>query len=60
MLSQVNKAGGVELPSEAFPGRFSLVLQRETERSLSTSLKSLFLKLRKQSLHVVSDRALSS
>ena len=24
---QVNTAGGVELPIEAFPGRFSLVLQ---------------------------------
>ena len=31
-LCQVNTAGGVELPIEAFPGRFSLVLQHEAER----------------------------
>ena len=31
-LCQVNTTGGVELPIEAFPGRFSLVLQREAER----------------------------
>lgn len=28
-LCQVNTAGGVELPIEAFPGWFSLVLQNE-------------------------------
>lgn len=31
-LYQVNTAGGVELSIEAFPGRFSLILQHETER----------------------------
>ena len=31
-LCQVNTAGGVEFPIEAFPGRFSLVLQHEVER----------------------------
>ena len=31
-LCQVNTEGGVELPIEAFPGRFSLVLQHEAER----------------------------
>ena len=31
-LCQVNRAGGVEIPIEAFPGRFSLVLQHEAER----------------------------
>ena len=30
-LCRVNTAGGVELPIEAFPGRFSLVLQHEVE-----------------------------
>ena len=30
-LCQVNTASGVEIPIEAFPGRFSLVLQREAE-----------------------------
>ena len=31
-ICQVNTVGGVELPIEAFPGRFSLVLQHEAER----------------------------
>ena len=31
-LCQVNTAGGVKFPIEAFPGRFSLVLQDEVER----------------------------
>ena len=31
-LCQVNAAGGVKLAIEAFPGRFSLVLQHEAER----------------------------
>ena len=31
-LCQVNTAGEAELPIEAFPGRFSLVLQHEAER----------------------------
>ena len=31
-LCQVNTAGGVKLPIEAFPGRFSLVLQHGAER----------------------------
>ena len=31
-LCQINTAGGVELPIEAFPGSFSLVLQHEAER----------------------------
>ena len=28
----MNTAGGIELPIEAFPGRFSLVLKHEVER----------------------------
>ena len=31
-LRQVNTVGAVELRIEAFPGRFSLVLQHEAER----------------------------
>ena len=31
-LCQVNTAGGVELPIEVFPARFSQVLQHEAER----------------------------
>ena len=32
----MNTAGGVELPIEAFPGRFLLVLQYKTQRCLVT------------------------
>ena len=31
-LCLMNTGGGVELPFEAFPGSFSLVLQHEAER----------------------------
>ena len=33
----MNTAVGVEFPIEAFPGRFSLVLQHEAERCLVTN-----------------------
>ena len=45
-LCQVNTVDGVELPIEAFPGRFSLVLQFEAERChVTKSLCRLFARI---------------
>ena len=43
-LCRVNTVGAVELPIEAFPSRFSLVLQHKTERCrVSARIAAVFL-----------------